>query len=137
MGIDFFAFTKEQVQEYDYIISNPPFSVKTKLFEKLIELERPFALLLPIAQTMETQVRQDLFKPLNIQLLHPNKRIHFYSPIEGSVKKATTFSSGYFCGGGVLPRDLVFADIDKTLMSNNDFPQCPFTWDKENERWII
>jgi 23S rRNA G2445 N2-methylase RlmL len=127
MGIDFFAFTKEQVQEYDYIISNPPFSVKTKLFEKLIELERPFALLLPIAQTMETQVRQDLFKPLNIQLLHPNKRIHFYSPIEGSVKKATTFSSGYFCGGGVLPRDLVFADIDKTLMSNNDFPQCPFT----------
>jgi hypothetical protein len=136
-GIDFFSFTKEQVKDYDYIVSNPPFSEKTRLFEKLIELERPFAILLPIAQTMETQVRQDLFNKFDVQLLHPNKRIHFFSPIEGTVKKATTFSSGYFCGGGVLPRDLVFANIDKTLMGENEYPQCPFTWDKENEQWIM
>jgi hypothetical protein len=40
-------------------------------------------------------------------------------------------------GGGVIPRDIVFADIDKTPMGENEYPQCPFTWDKENEQWIM
>jgi hypothetical protein len=111
-----FPLQKSKCKSMIILLANPPFSEKTRLFEKLIELERPFAILLPIAQTMETQVRQDLFNKFDVQLLHPNKRIHFFSPIEGTVKKATTFSSGYFCGGGVLPRDLVFANIDKTLM---------------------
>lgn len=41
-------FYEWQPKKYDIIISNPPFSKRSKLFTKLIEMKKPFILLQPI-----------------------------------------------------------------------------------------
>ena len=45
-GYDFFNY--EPQDKYDIIISNPPFSQKDNILRRLIELDKPFAVLLPL-----------------------------------------------------------------------------------------
>ena len=42
-GLDFFEF---QPHRFDYVISNPPFSLKNQVIERLVGFGKPFALLL-------------------------------------------------------------------------------------------
>lgn len=44
-GQDFFEF---EPNEWDIIVSNPPFSVKDKVLERLYSFNKPFAILLPL-----------------------------------------------------------------------------------------
>ena len=41
-GVD---FLKTDPPQCDYIISNPPYSKKTEVFDRLMEIEKPFAML--------------------------------------------------------------------------------------------
>ena len=41
-------FTYEPEEHYDFIISNPPFSLKDAILKRLSELNKPFAILLPL-----------------------------------------------------------------------------------------
>lgn len=41
-------FTYEPEENYDFIISNPPFSLKDAILKRLNELNKPFAILLPL-----------------------------------------------------------------------------------------
>ena len=43
-GKDFLTYTPDE--HFDCIISNPPFSLKLEVFEKLFKLEKPFAILM-------------------------------------------------------------------------------------------
>lgn len=52
MGKDFFKLKKANV---DYIISNPPYSVKTEVIEKLFELNVPFAMLVGVVGLYESK----------------------------------------------------------------------------------
>ena len=45
-GQNFFFYEPEE--EYDIIISNPPFSCKDDILKRLFELNKPYAMLLPI-----------------------------------------------------------------------------------------
>ena len=45
-GQNFFEY--EPSEHYDYIISNPPFSIKDDILKRLKELGKPFAILLPL-----------------------------------------------------------------------------------------
>ena len=44
-GQDFFDFEPD---EWDIIVSNPPFSLKDKVLERLYSFNKPFAILLPL-----------------------------------------------------------------------------------------
>lgn len=44
-GQNFFEYEPE---EYDLIISNPPFSIKDMILKRLYELNKPYALLFPL-----------------------------------------------------------------------------------------
>ena len=68
--IDFFSHQFK----YDLIISNPPYSCKKKIFEKLIQDDKPFILLVPIS-TLSKQY----FKPIadKCSVIIPKKRIQF------------------------------------------------------------
>ena len=44
-GQDFFTY---EPSEWDVIVSNPPFSIKDKVLERLYSLNKPFAILLPL-----------------------------------------------------------------------------------------
>ena len=108
-GKDFLKYEPEE--HYDVIITNLPFSLKTKMLKRLDELGKPFAVLLPL-NSLQGQDRFEVFSH-GIQLLTFDKRIGFHSPksmdktIEGS-----PFASAYFCRE-VLPRDLIVEELVK------------------------
>ena len=107
-GLDFFNY---EPYHYDIIISNPPFSIKDAVLERLYKLNKPFAILLPM-NSLQGVKRFQYFKN-GIQLLAFDQRIGFHNkndiinPIEGS-----PFASAYFCRN-LLPRDLIIEHIDK------------------------
>ena len=107
-GKDFFNY---EPPYYDIIISNPPFSIKDAVLKRLYELNKPFAMLLPV-NTIQGVTRYKYFKN-GIQLLIFDQRIGFHNPsnmittVEGS-----PFASAYFCRD-LLPKDLVIEHLNK------------------------
>ena len=107
-GQDFFKYEPD---EYDVIVSNPPFSIKDKILERLYELNKPFAVLLP-TNSLQGKKRYELFKQ-GIQLLCFDSRIGFHYPDCMDIPKNwNSFSSSYFCRD-VLPRDLIIEKLNK------------------------
>ena len=105
-GQDFFEYEPE---EYDIIISNPPFSIKDKILKRLNELNKPYAILLPLP-TLQGQKR---FNDLqNTQALIFDKRINFFKNKETKeIQKGVAFASIYICKD-FLPKDLIFAKLE-------------------------
>lgn len=54
-GQDFFEYEPEH---WDLIVSNPPFSIKDKVLERLYSFNKPFAVLLPLNPLLK--VKQDI-----------------------------------------------------------------------------
>jgi len=88
----------------DYIITNPPFSLKNRFLERAFNLKKPFAFLLPLT-TLEGNFRNELFRNKNIQLLIPNKRFDFTG------KRNCWFATAWFCWKMKLPKQINFRKI--------------------------
>lgn len=107
-GEDFFEF---EPSEYDVIISNPPFSLKDKVIERLYTLNKPFAILLPI-QSLQSNERYKYWSQ-GLELLCFNERIGYHT--NGNFKNTAEgnhFASAYFCRN-VLPERLMFRKLKK------------------------
>ena len=61
--------------EYDIIISNPPFSIKQKIFKLLKQIDKPFILIVPVS-IITKKYFMDNFKD-DFQIIIPKKRIQF------------------------------------------------------------
>ena len=110
-GQDFF---KINIPECDYIISNPPYSLKAKVFEKLFELGKPFAMLVGVVGLFESQVRFKIFKNNNFEIMYMDKRIAYFKSFEEQKPSLNPpFSSVYLCSQ-MLPKQIVFEEINKT-----------------------
>jgi hypothetical protein len=105
-GQDFFKYEPEE--EYDCIISNAPFSLKDEVLRRLYELNKPFAILLPLS-SLQGRKR---FKYLEgCQALIFDKRINFFNDWETKeVLKGISFASIYVCKD-FLPKDLIFKEL--------------------------
>lgn len=101
-GQDFFTYEPD---EYDMIITNPPFSLKDKFLKRAYELNKPFMMLLPIT-ALEGQARSEMFRQSGVQVIVPNKRFNFMKDRKGS-----WFQTSWFCSGVNLKSDLVFVNI--------------------------
>ena len=107
-GYDFFSY--EPKEHYDIIISNPPFSLKDKILKRLQELNKPFAILLPLP-TLQGEKRFSYLA--NTQALIFDKRINFYKDKAHTIKQSSAaFASIYICKN-FLPSDLIFRKLDK------------------------
>lgn len=105
-GQNFFFYEPDK---YDIIISNPPFSQKDNVLKRLYELDKPYAMLLPIP-TLQGQARFPYIKD-NLQYLGFNKRINFYKDKNMSeIQKGVSFGSCYLCKH-FLPRDLIIEEL--------------------------
>jgi hypothetical protein len=97
----------------DVIISNPPFSKSKEVLERLVELDKPFILILPSSK-INTQYSRNLFNQNKypIQIIIPRKRIHFTKLIDGIVpedwRNACNFDCFYYCYKMNLPRDIIW-----------------------------
>lgn len=109
-GQDFFAM---DVPTCDYIISNPPYSAKGEVLEKLFNIGKPFAMLVGVVGLFESQHRFNLFKNHDFEIMYMNKRIaYFKSYEEQSPSLNPPFSSVYICSK-ILPKQIVFEEISK------------------------
>lgn len=103
-----------EVPECDYIISNPPYSKKGEVLERLFNLGIPFAMLVGVVGLFESQFRFQLFKNNDFELLYFNKRIDFLDGLSENLdsKCSPPFSSIYVCNS-ILPKQIVFEEINK------------------------
>ena len=109
-GQDFF---KIDVPNCDYIISNPPYSLKTEVFERLFEVGKPFAMLVGVVGLFESQKRFNLFKNNQFEIMYFNKRVsYFKSYDEKKTSLNPPFSSVYLCSK-MLPKQIIFEEINK------------------------
>lgn len=110
-GKDF--FDEQNIPECDYIISNPPYSMKGKVFERLFRIGKPFAMLVGIAGLFESQHRFNLFKNNSFELMLFNLRVsYFKSYVDQKEKVNPPYSSVYVCSQ-ILPDRIVFEIVNK------------------------
>lgn len=104
---NFFEF--EPKEDYDVIISNPPFSIKDAILNRLSELKKPYAMLLPLP-ALQGQKRFKYLK--GSQALIFDKRINYFKDYKTKeIQKGISFASIYICKD-FLPKDLIFEKID-------------------------
>lgn len=107
-GENFFYYEPEE--DYDIIISNPPFSCKDDILKRLYELNKPYAMLLPIP-TLQGQTRFPYLK--DIQYLGFDKRINYYRDATMTkTQDGVSFGSCYICKN-FLPKDLIIEELER------------------------
>lgn len=105
-GQDFFTY---EPNKWDMIVSNPPFSSKDKVLERLYSFKKPFAILLPL-NSLQGKTRFKFFTQ-GIQLLSFDSRISFHKlDSMDIVIKGSPFATAYFCKD-LLPRDLIVEEL--------------------------
>jgi len=102
---DFFTYEPD---DWDIIISNPPFTNKRKYFERALSFWKPFALIMTNTWLNDAAPKQ-LFKDKELQLLMFNKRMKFISP-DGRDNDKITFSSSYYCWN-FLPKQIIMESL--------------------------
>ena len=103
---DFFTYEPDN---WDVIISNPPFTNKRKFFERALSFNKPFALIMSNTWLNDSAPAK-LFKDRDLQLLMFDKRMKFISP-DGRDNDKITFSSSYYCWN-MLPKQIVMETLD-------------------------
>ena len=104
-GTDFFEL--DNLKDYDAIVSNPPFSKRQKVFEKLFESGVPFAMITNFNGLFDSKARWRLFKDNNFELLIPIGRMHFFNS-EG-IGNSPNFQSIYVCSK-MLDKQIEFCE---------------------------
>lgn len=109
-GQDFFQW---QVPECDYIISNPPYSLKGEVFKRLYEIGKPFAMLINFQGIFDHKDRFELFKNNRVEMLWLSPRVNYIKE-SGSNPSGVPFQSGYLCCG-ICEQQLEFVHLNKKI----------------------
>lgn len=88
----------------DFIIDNPPYSIKHKVFERLILLNKPFAMLVPM-DTMERQYFITLMKDKDLSIIIPYQRYKFFN---NNASTTMPFKTIWVCVGCKLNKQIIF-----------------------------
>ena len=108
--IDFFEHDRG-----DIVVSNPPFTLIKEVLTRLVELNKPFILIMP-SPKLHTQYFRKLFSDLEdpIQIVIPRKRIQFDKLVNGErpkdYKSKCNFDCYYYCWKMNLPRDIMWLE---------------------------
>jgi len=98
-------FLKDELPEFDIVVTNASFSKKDAFIKKCYELNKPFALLLPIT-TLQGNRRGQWFMEKGIEVLILDQRVDFTG------KGSPHFGVGWFCYN-LLPEKLIFKNIKR------------------------
>jgi len=110
-GLDFFEL--DPFDDCDIIISNPPYSRKGDVLERLFMFGKPFAMLLGVVGLFESQKRFNMFKNNTFEIMWMNKRISYFQSFdEEKPSKNPPFSSVWLTSK-VLPQSNIFEEIYK------------------------
>lgn len=112
-GFKVISTSKEQLDflkdspsfDFDFIITNPPYSLKDEFLEKCYSYKKGFLLLLPIT-ALEGKKRNSMYRKYGLELIILDKRINFMKE-----RKNVWFNTSWFCKG-VCYNDLNFESIE-------------------------
>lgn len=109
-GTDFFTC---EVPECTHIISNPPYSLKNEVFERLFKIKKPFAMLVGVVGLFESQKRFEMFRDNQFEIMYLNRRVSYFKDyLDEKPALNPPFSSVYLCSQ-MLPDRIVFEEIIK------------------------
>ena len=105
-NIDFFENDRGEI-----IVTNPPFQQIPQVLQRLVELNKPFILIMPSSK-INTQYFRKIFKNIELpQIIIPKKRIQFKKLVDGKIdekqKNACNFDCFYYCWKMNLPKDII------------------------------
>ncbi len=112
-GQDFFLM---DIPQCDYIISNPPYSLRNKIYERLFEIGKPFAMLMNINGLFDSDLRWNLFKKNNFTLIYLKGRVTFMEKYGEKQKTSPPFQSAYVCSQ-ISDKQIIF---EKQLTSDTN-----------------
>jgi len=128
-GYDFFNY--EPDEDYDYIISNPPFTQKLEVFNRLYDLNKPFAMVmgLPILnyQVVGSFFLEKQQQGKHLELLIVDKKISF----DGNT---ASFNNSFFCYG-ILPEGIIFHHLPHNN-SNDNFVESRHSKGPIAQSWV-
>lgn len=93
-GGDFFNI---EVPECDAIVSNPPYSIKDDILERLFEIGKPFAMLMNVSGLYDSKKRFQLFKENPVEHLYIYPRVKFFNSEKDTSTSSPTYQSAYVC----------------------------------------
>lgn len=107
-GQDFLSYEPE---EWDVIISNPPYKNKRVFWERALDLKKPFALLLPLNILSDSVINVTLNeREREFQLLIPSRRMRFYNNKTGKTGNQPTFKASYF-GVNIFKEQIILQEM--------------------------
>jgi hypothetical protein len=99
----------------DIIVSNPPYSQAKEIMERLMEIDKPFMLLMPCSKIHTQYMRA--WKDKDLQLIVPRARIQFTKKVNGETpkdyKSKCNFDCYYYCYKMNLPKAIMFLEEDR------------------------
>lgn len=96
-----------------YIISNPPYSCKGEVLQRLFDFDIPFAMLVGVVGLFESQKRFEMFQNNDFEIMYFNKRVSYFKDYSDQKPSLNPpFSSVYICHS-ILPKQIVFEEINK------------------------
>ena len=103
-GQDFLTYEPEN---YDCVITNPPYSIKDKFLKRCYLLDKPFALLLPLT-TFEGK-RQYWMEKYGIEVILLDKRVNFETPSGNGT--GSWFATAWFTNGLNIGKQITFGKL--------------------------
>lgn len=104
-------FTLEM--DCEYIISNPPYSLKNEVFGHLFNIGKPFAMLVGVVGLFESQKRFDLFKNNRFEIMYLNRRVSYFEDYADAKPKLNPPFSSVYLTSKMLPDKIMFEEIYK------------------------
>ena len=97
----------------DIIISNPPFSKSKEIMKRLKLLDKPFILIMPSSKINTGYIRNDYINS-KLQIIIPQKRIHFIKKIDGKTpdkwKNGCNFDCFYYSYKMNFDKDIIWLE---------------------------
>ena len=105
-------FLKYEPTNWDVIISNPPYKNKRSFWERCLQLNKPFCLLMPVNTLSDSLLNSTMNNRDNeVQLLIPSRRTWFYNE-KGILRKSPSFKA-IFYGVNIFKQQLILAEMSK------------------------
>jgi hypothetical protein len=116
-----FDLLQDRNPEFDIIITNPPFSCKKLVWEKLLTLNKPFCLLVPLETLSRKYITKEIEKiNKDLLIIFPQQRVNFI-PLEKIKKKQSNspFHSVWICFHLANPISEPFQEIKFMFLSQD------------------
>jgi hypothetical protein len=114
-------FLTWQPEQYDAIVTNPPYSIKDEFLQRAYGLGKPFAFLLPLT-ALEGRVRQSLYRTYGLEVIFMDGRIDFETP--SGKPSSAWFATAWFTWGLGIGQQMTFAHVEKLPLFQSEFTEA-------------